>query len=422
MPVRPGQLVAHPAAADPRGTRRAGPRPGRRVERTPQGVLAGEDVAAHGQLRAAPGRVDRSGTRRARPVLPRTGHRGGHRARQVQLTGPLTAVPTGKPEGAAGQRRLHLVRGQLGTRLQQQRDGAGDDRGGLRGTAALEQVVADPRGRVGHVDEAARVAQRHDRPAGRHQVGPPGGAAPAAEVGHDVVAGADGAVRVGRADREDVRVVGGIGQRARGTPVAGGDHHDDAGAPRVLDRVGQRVDPVVLAAVGAEGQVDHADRVPRIVVAVRHDPVESGEDLRDVDGAVGGADLDRGEHGAGRDPVDDAGQVGTVPVRVQVPRVAVHAVQGQVGSVDDVVGAQPRYRYHAGVDQRDPDPVAGAPGVPQLVGADHAGDVGDRGGRAVEPPVAVRVRRRGTRCGAGGSRPEDGARDERDGGGGTGPA
>ena len=65
----------------------------------------------------------------------------------------------------------------------------------------LKKRLSDPGARVRLVDVGARVAQRDDRPAGRDQVDPPAGVAAAAEVGHDVVAGADGALGVRRRRR-----------------------------------------------------------------------------------------------------------------------------------------------------------------------------------------------------------------------------
>src|SRR5258707_8148502 len=46
-----------------------------------------------------------------------------------------------------------------------------------------------------------------------------------------------------------------------------------------------------MTGVGAEGQVDHPD-VEAGVVAVLHRPVDRGDHLRHVGGAVGGGDLD----------------------------------------------------------------------------------------------------------------------------------
>src|SRR5205807_573917 len=94
-------------------------------------------------------------------------------------------------------------------------------------------------------------------------------------------------------------------------------------------------------------------------------------------------------------PGDDAGQVGTVPVRVEVERLVGLAVEGEVRPVDHAVGGQPGHRYHAGVHQRDADAGAGDARVPEPVGADDPGDVGHRRGRGVEPPMPMSSRRPG---------------------------
>src|SRR3712207_9296806 len=62
----------------------------------------------------------------------------------------------------------------------------------------------------------------------------------------------------------------------------------------------QRVEGGVLGRVGAVAEVDHPD-VEVAVVAVLHDPVEGGDDLGDVGGAVGGAGLDAHDAGLGGD-------------------------------------------------------------------------------------------------------------------------
>ena len=82
----------------------------------------------------------------------------------------------------------------------------------------------------------------------------------------------------------------GLRGEARRAVVAAGDHHDDAVAPRLLHGVGQRVEPVVLGAVGAVGEVEDPD-VESGVVAVLHDPVDGGDDLRHVGRAVGAPTL-----------------------------------------------------------------------------------------------------------------------------------
>ena len=103
--------------------------------------------------------------------------------------------------------------------------------------------------------------------------------------------------RVGDADREDVagRYAGsaraGRVHVALEAVVAAGCHDHDAGLPGLLDRVGERVDPVVLRRVRAVGEVDDPDVQP-VVVPVLDDPVDRGDDLADVGAAVGDADLE----------------------------------------------------------------------------------------------------------------------------------
>jgi hypothetical protein len=110
---------------------------------------------------------------------------------------------------------------------------------------------------------------------------PVAGRPPGAEVGEAVVGVRRGAPVVHRTDGEDPRVVTGLGDRpcARAA-VAGGDDDDDAGVPRPLHRVVERVDPPRLPRVGAEGEVEDADPV---AVPVLHGPLDGGEDLADVE-------------------------------------------------------------------------------------------------------------------------------------------
>ena len=73
---------------------------------------------------------------------------------------------------------------------------------------------------------------------------------------------------------------------------------------------------------------------------------------------------------------DDPGHVRPVPVGVEVGQVAVAALVGEVGALDDLaLGGQRRHRDHARVDHGDVD--AAARGA-RLVGADRLADVGER--------------------------------------------
>ena len=186
--------------------------------------------------------------------------------------------------------------------------------------------------------------------------------------------------------------------------VAGGGHDEDAGAPGLLDREGERVHGGALRAVGAVGEEQDAHvEVP--VVAVLHDPIDRGDHLRHVDAAVGGADLEAqdprvGGHaeevrrvarvGAGDGVAaaagDDAGEERAVAVRVEVPHVRVLRLEAEVGPVDDLARRREAlHRDHARVDDRDVDPGAGVAGAPPVgdpgvgVGAVHRVRVG-RGG------------------------------------------
>src|SRR5207237_9832377 len=111
-------------------------------------------------------------------------------------------------------------------------------------------------------------------------------------------------------------------------------------------------------AVRAVGQVDHPDRVGRVIVAVGDHPVDTRDHLRDVDHTFRAADLHRRQLDPGRHAPepgrrivahDDPGQVGTVPERVEVAQLRRLGLERQVRAVDDVVGGQAGYRYHAGV-------------------------------------------------------------------------
>ena len=72
--------------------------------------------------------------------------------------------------------------------------------------------------------------------------------------------------------------------------VAGGDDHDDPGLPGLLDRVGEQV-ALVAARRRAEGEVEDADVQP-VVVAVRDDPADRGDDRAERRRAVGAGGLD----------------------------------------------------------------------------------------------------------------------------------
>ena len=157
----------------------------------------------------------RRGSRRAERLAHRggVGARRGERADDVEPTRTLGVGPgSGQRVGGGLDDRLDLVGREVGPALEQQRDGARDDGGGLRRAAALEQVVAHARLGVREVEGRVRVAQARDRAARRDEVGVAAQAA-ARPRGHDVVGHGGGAGQVVGADREDEGVVA---RRGRG--------------------------------------------------------------------------------------------------------------------------------------------------------------------------------------------------------------
>ncbi len=128
------------------------------------------------------------------------------------------------------------------------------------------------------------------------------------EVGGRPVARVEAVVRVVHAHREDAGVVRRVGKLVRRCTIVAGrgdDHHPVH--PGDLGRVGQRVDGVRLLRERAEREVQHLD-VHAVVVAVLHDPVDAGDDLRHVGRTVGRADLDVDDPRVGRD-ADELGRV-----------------------------------------------------------------------------------------------------------------
>ena len=171
-------------------------------------------------------------------------------------------------------------------------------------------------------------------------------------------------------------------------PAAGDD--DDPGKPGAFDRVGQRIEHIVLGAVGAERQVEDAN-VEAVAVAVLDDPVDRGDDLGDVGHAVGGANLHVRLTRARRHAYevivgvaswsfglaprvarsDDAGHVSAVAVAVDVARRGRLRVERQVRAVDQAAG-EVGLRVYARVDHRNVDAVAGDAALPQVSRADRS--------------------------------------------------
>src|SRR5262245_40352208 len=425
-PGRAGPCGAAPGRAAPgaAGPGRAGPgraAPGRAAPgaavpapAAPGGAVGG----CRGHLGAVPGvaeDVDLARDRRAVELGAARAARGVERAgaggrRAPPAEGGLTegrvhrlveadqAVPLGAGGLAEEAHRLRvkevlqLVRGDPRPLLDQQGGAAGDQRAGLGRAAALEEPGAQAAGRaVGRGDLGAGHLEARDRDAGRDHVGgaPAVRGGRARERGDVVVPPDDGALRVGGADREQVRVDGRAREAVVGVVLArvpGRSDDEDALAPGLLEGEGERVDAVALGRVRAERQLDHAD-VEAVRGTVLHDPVDRGDDLGDVGDAVAVADLHVDDPGVRRDaeeaarvgevgegragliaPGDDAGEVRAVPVVVPHPAARVLGVEGEVRPVDDLAGlVQALDPGDAGVDQRDVHAVAGdAPPPPPL--------------------------------------------------------
>ncbi len=131
---------------------------------------------------------------------------------------PAPRPVLGGPEGASHQDALHSARSEGRVRLVQQRGHAGDDRGGLGGAGPLEVVAIDDGVRMEGVDRAPGVAGRHDRGAGRDEVGleePVLGDPAARERSDLVVLAVDRLIQVGRSHRDHEGIVAGLVDRAR---------------------------------------------------------------------------------------------------------------------------------------------------------------------------------------------------------------
>ncbi len=257
------------------------------------------------------------------------------------------------------------------------------------------------------------VAQADDRGAGCDEVGPAGCVAAARPRGNDVVVSGDGAPPVRASHSDDVRVVRRVVHADVAVAlVARSRDDDDAAAPRLLDGVCQRVESVVLNAVGAKRQVQHAD-VQAVAAAVLHHPVDPGDDLRDIGGTGGVRDLDVEDAGVRGDadeavvrrrpdrcrevvvPAgDDPGHVRAVAVGVEVAQLLVARLEGQVRPVDDLAGGREAvHRDDTGVQHGDVHAGAGQAAAPDLLRPDGLGDVEQR--RGPDRRVGVgRVRQR----------------------------
>jgi hypothetical protein len=122
-------------------------------------LLVRQDDAVTGQMILPPGELERAEPGRARVALGRrvqlrrlAEHRG-----EVDQPGALNLrLEAAQLHRVSFEVPLHEVGRQVRVLLEHERDGAGQDRGGLGGTGAAEVAVADPRLRVTRVDERIR--------------------------------------------------------------------------------------------------------------------------------------------------------------------------------------------------------------------------------------------------------------------------
>ena len=174
--------------------------------------------------------------------------------------------------------------------LEDERGGAGHDRGRLGRAAAALEAIVDDAGRARLIDVGARHAQALEVRTRCDEVGVAAVAAAGAARG-EATRSCRRVLRLGRRASVaptaiDVRVVGGRREARRALAllvagVAGRGDDDDAVLPRLLGRVRERIDLVGLGRVRAVGEVEDAD-VQAVVVAVLDDPVDGGDDLGDV--------------------------------------------------------------------------------------------------------------------------------------------
>ena len=230
------------------------------------------------------------------------------------------------------------------------------------------------------IDTAARIAQAHDRGAGRTHIGValaisavrPGGHFPPLRRRRAVL-------RFRSSDGHHIRVVG-RGEEMPGTAavVAHSSHHHDAGLPRPLYCSIERIDRVGKGRVGAVRKVDDTDVQCR---GVLDHPVDTGNHLGHVDGAGVVSHLHRHEPGVGRyahEPLgmrcsklgvgtrvatgDDAGHVCAMTKGIEELRSGRVRLGGEVDRRHHLVGArQGGHRGDTGVDEGHVHTFAGVP-------------------------------------------------------------
>ena len=205
------------------------------------------------------------------------------------------------------------------------------------------------------------------------------------------------ALGVVAADRQDVRVVRGVGQTGSADAalvagVAGRRDHDDACVPRPFCGEGERIHQGRLRRVGSVREIEDPD-VHAIVVLVVDDPVDRGDHLGDIDASIGGSDLetddasvrsDSSVHPGGCIRVrllqvrvfagDQAGDECAMTIGVEVGQVWSLRFERQVGTVDNLVGSGETFDgCDPRVDDRHVDAGPGDSLIPECGGADVLG-------------------------------------------------
>ena len=241
-----------PSGCAPSGSRPAVARPAVALQRW-RGVLDRELVAQRAAQPAA-----EAGVREALAGVRGGGARGGG---DVDDAGALERrVGAGERAGGRAQQRLDLVGLEAGPRADQQRGGAGDDRGGLRGAGAAE-AVADAGGGEGLVEEASRGRgwrrwrRRERRRRGRAWPSRGSRTAPCRRRRASRCRPSPRRRRRSRRDRR--RASRGSSATSPPLPADGDDH--EAVVPGALDGEGERVVAVGAVGLGAEGEVQDAD-------------------------------------------------------------------------------------------------------------------------------------------------------------------
>ncbi len=281
----------------------------------------------------------------------------------VQGSGTLTGEGRTLHIGSVGhQHLLDLVGGQLRMLVEHQCHTTGHHRRCL--TATGTQEVGAVHGRLGIVEIGIRTGgpQAEDRTTRRHQVHEPLRRSTVRERRHTRNLGC---VVLRRSHRDHERVIGRVPQRSRVAVVPGRRHHHDAGIPRLLHHVRQRIPIIRLHTVGAVRQSDHPNVHP-VVVAMLYHPVDRRDHLGHVHRTLRIRNLDVHQPGTRRHTLevrigvvttgDDPRQMGAMTKRIQIPQIRSLRLERQIRTIDHL--ARPRqtiHRHHTRIDQGDID-------------------------------------------------------------------